>query len=123
LFCLLILALFGGVFATIQWYGRSAYYVGFEGNEVAIFKGRPGGVLWVDPELERGTGLTRDELPEDAIPALSSGKEASSLKDAEEYVDNLTERVNDIKQATTTTTTAPTTTTTRPGGTTTTTRK
>ena len=122
LFCVLILALFGGVFATINWYGTSAYFVGFDGDEVAIFKGRPGGVLWVDPELEHGTGLSRDELPEDALPALTSGKEASSLKAAEEYVDNLTDRVNDIKASTTTTTTAPTTTT-RPGGTTSTTRR
>ena len=31
---------------------------------MAIFKGRPGGVLWIDPELVDVTGLGRDEVPD-----------------------------------------------------------
>ena len=119
LFTLIVLALFGGVFATIQWYGQSAYFVGFDGDDVAIFRGRPGGVLWIDPELEETTELTRRELPDDVVPTLRSGKEEESLGEAQGYVDRLVERVDDLERAaeedeppTTTTTVPPTTTTT-----------
>jgi PPM family protein phosphatase len=120
-FSLLVLALLGGVFLTIEWYARNAYFVGFEGDDVAIFRGRPGGVAWIDPELEERTPLQRDELPEDEVLKLSDGKEESSFSDAQLYVDNLVDRVDDLERGadeatTTTTTTAPTTT--RPGGTT-----
>jgi len=124
LFTLLVLSLIGGVFATIQWYALSAYYVGFDGDEVAIFRGRPGGVAWIDPELEQSSGLARDELPEDVILTLEAGKEESSLQGARRYVNTLEDRVAELEEQgreedeapTTTTTTAPRTgsSTTRP---------
>ena len=40
-----------GTVAAIGWYARSTYYVGFDGDQVAIYKGRPGGVLWFEPTL------------------------------------------------------------------------
>jgi len=121
LFCLLVVALVGGVFATIQWYAQSAYFVGFDGNEVAIFRGRPGGVGWIDPELERTTDLSRRQLPDDVIPALRSGKEEGSLDDAQAYVDNLQARVDELEAAAeSTTSTTVTTSTTAPPRTTTT---
>jgi serine/threonine protein phosphatase PrpC len=118
LFTVIILALFGGVFATIQWYGQSAYFVGFDGDEVAIFRGRPGGLLWIDPTLEQTTELRRRELPDDVVPTLRSGKEESSLDEAQTYVDLLVERVENLEAAAeedeppTTTTVPPNTTTT-----------
>ena len=36
---------------AISWYGRGGYYVGFDGDQVAVYQGRPGGVLWIDPTL------------------------------------------------------------------------
>ncbi|HEY8546220.1 MAG TPA: Stp1/IreP family PP2C-type Ser/Thr phosphatase [Acidimicrobiales bacterium] len=129
LFSLLVLALIGGVFATIQWYARAAYYVGFDGDEVAIFRGRPGGVAWIEPELEESSGLTRDQLPDDVILTLEEGKEESSLKGAQRYVNTLEDRVAELEEqarddeppATTTTTVPPgATATTAPTGPTTT---
>jgi len=121
LFLLLVVAVLGGAFATIQWYGRSAYFVGFSGDEVAIFRGRPGGLLWIDPSLESTTGLDRDEVPADTIDALVAGKEVTSLEEAEAYVGRLEERLQEQideareEQATSTTTTSrPATTTTTP---------
>lgn len=119
LFLLLVLAVFGGAFATIQWYANSTYYVGFDGDDVAIFKGPPGGVLWIDPTLQETTRLQRDEVPADTVDALVAGKQVASLEEAEEYVRRLEERVfqareeADQQATTTTTTTRPTTTTTR----------
>ncbi|HEX8804678.1 MAG TPA: Stp1/IreP family PP2C-type Ser/Thr phosphatase [Acidimicrobiales bacterium] len=113
-FVALLLGLAAGVVATIQWYGESAYYVGFDGDRVAIYKGRPGGVLWVDPSLVETTDLSRDAVRSDTERELSDGKEWGSLSEARNYVDNLAEQA---EPPTTTTTT-----TSRPGGTTTTTR-
>jgi serine/threonine protein phosphatase PrpC len=125
LFSLILLALVGGAFATIQWYGRSTYFVGFEGDRVAIFKGRPGGVLWLDPVLEETTDIERSHVPADTRDDLEAGKEQSSLADAHRYVDRLNVRADELAAETTTTTrpatttSAPRTTTTRPGTTTT----
>jgi protein phosphatase len=119
LFSLILLALVGGAFATIQWYGRSTYFVGFEGDRVAIFKGRPGGVLWLNPVLEETFDIERSHVPADTRDDLDAGKEQSSLADAQRYVDRLNERA-DALAAESTTTTAPTTTTTAPRTTTTT---
>jgi PPM family protein phosphatase len=120
LFTLILLAVVGGAFATIQWYGRSTYFVGFAGRDVAIFHGRPGGVLWIEPELVETTDLTRADVPADTVAAIQTGHEEASLADAQEYVDTLVERVEGQGEATppsTTTSTAPTTTaTTVPAG-------
>jgi serine/threonine protein phosphatase PrpC len=114
LFVLLLLALVAGVFATIQWYATSAYFVTFEGDEVAIFQGRPGGVAWIDPELKETSELTRDELPDDVILTLDDGKEEETLAGARQFVARLEERVAELEEAAeeepVTTTTSPTTT-------------
>lgn len=110
LFASLVLAVVGGAFATIQWYGTSTYYVSFEGDEVTIFKGRPGGLLWIDPELEDGTGILRDEVPARYLDDINAGHEVSSLARANQYVSNI-ERDIAATATTTTTTTVPTPTT------------
>jgi PPM family protein phosphatase len=109
LFVLLVVALVGGVVATIQWYGTSTYFVGFDGDQVAIFKGRPGGVLWIDPELVDVTGLARDEVPDARVADIEGGVEQGSLADARRYVANVTEQAEELAPPATTTT-APTTT-------------
>jgi protein phosphatase len=105
-FGLLLVALVGGAVATIQWYGSSTYYVGYregqDSGEVLIFKGRPGGVLWVEPHVEQRTGVRTSQVKEQYRDALRSGEEQSSLTKAERYVTNIT---------TTTTTTTTTSTT------------
>src|SRR4029453_7770483 len=119
LFSLILLALVGGAFATIQWYGRSTYFVGFEGDRVAIFKGRPGGVLWLNPVLEETTDIERSHVPADTRDDLEAGNEQSSLADAHRYVDRLSVRADELAAETTTTTTRPATTTSAPRTTTT----
>jgi serine/threonine protein phosphatase PrpC len=109
LFALLLLGVVGGALATIQWYGTSTYFVGFHGDEVAIYQGRPGGLLWIDPELEDDTGILRDEVPARYVRALEAGHEQSSLADARAYVSNIERDIIDTTTTTTTTTTTPTT--------------
>ena len=120
LFTLLILALVGGVVATIQWYGSSAYFVGFEGDRVAIYKGRPGGLLWIEPDLVDVTDLERNRVPESRRHDIDDGMEQTSLADARRYVANVSEQADELDPPATTTTTTPSTTTTTPRRTTTT---
>ena len=115
LFTLVVLGLIGGAFATIQWYGRSAYFVGFDGDDVAIFKGRPGGLLWIDPELVEATSLTREDVPPRMLDAVQNGHTESSLAEAQSYIENIETQSEELRPTTTTTssttsTTAPTTT-------------
>jgi serine/threonine protein phosphatase PrpC len=114
LFTLILVALVGGVFATIQWYGGSTYFVGFQGDRVAIFKGRPGGLLWIEPELVEATTLERERVPEARRHDIEDGKEQSSLSDAQRYVANVSRQADELDPPTTSTTTTSTTVTTLP---------
>src|SRR5262249_21772698 len=62
LFVAAILAILGIAFGAITYYGRSGYYVGFVGDQVAVFKGQKGGVLWVKPTLHGTYPLHRADL-------------------------------------------------------------
>jgi protein phosphatase len=89
----LFLALFIGVLATaaaaVNWYARHTFYVGLRGNQVVIFRGRPGGLLWFKPTLEKRTPLTTGQVVAARLPDLRKGKPQSSLADADRYVNNL----------------------------------
>jgi PPM family protein phosphatase len=98
-FLLLVIAVVAGAIGTIQWYGRSTYYVGFDGDDVAIYHGRPGGVLWIEPTLVETSELQRDEVPADAVVRLDAGLEHSSLGEAQAFVERLEERVEEIQDA------------------------
>jgi len=92
----------------IVWTGNSSYYVGVSGEDVAIYKGKPGGVLWFQPELAETTDVAFDDVPPAYVDAVRSGYEVPSLEAAKRYVDRLRDQID----ATTTTTTTSTTTTT-----------
>ena len=62
LFVVAIVAILGIAFGAITYYGRSGYYVGFVGDQVAVFKGQKGGILWVDPTLDGTYPLRRGDL-------------------------------------------------------------
>jgi PPM family protein phosphatase len=119
-FTLLLFALVAGAFATIQWYGGAAYFVGFQGDKVAIFKGRPGGLLWIDPKLVETTELERDRVPPSRVNDIEAGQEQSSLAEARRYVANVNDLADELDPPTTSTTRPTRTTTTRRPATTTT---
>jgi protein phosphatase len=112
-FVVALVVVVGGALATIQWYGTSAYFVRFEGDEVVIFKGRPDGVLWIDPEVVERTAIDRDEVPDRFRDALEAGSEQSSLNRAERYVSNIDRAIDEERRRETAATS--TTTTTLPG--------
>lgn len=93
----------------IWWTGTKTWHVGTSGDQVVIFHGKPGGVLWIQPTVAEDTGVTVDQIPAAALLDVQSGVEQPSLSSSRAYVERLLEQ----KQQQTTTTTAPTTTTTR----------
>ena len=122
-FLVLLVAVIGGALATIQWYGTSTYFVAFDEGEVVIYQGRPGGILWVDPELEERTGIPRNKVPERYVPAIRAGNEQATLDKARRFVRNIENDIEELEdRESTTSTTRPGSTTSTTAGTTTTIR-
>jgi len=97
---------------AMAWYARGAYYVGLDDEQVAIFRGRPGGMLWFDPTLvERKQQPAGSELLPAQRIELEAGHEVSSKAAADRYVNNLRQEVEARRAPTTTTTLFPPTTT------------
>ncbi len=111
------------VIAATLFSARNTYYVGFEGEKVAVYKGKPDGVLWIDPKLDHVTQISRDDLPEDIRSDVDAQKEFGSEAAALRYELQLEAILAEdaASTTTTTTTTSTTTTTTAPASTTSTT--
>jgi len=88
-FVLLFLLVVGGAAVAIAWYARSGYFVGLQGQNITIFKGRPGGVLWWKPTVARTTTTTIGDIESRHIPDLQAGVEEPSLSSADDYVSSL----------------------------------
>jgi serine/threonine protein phosphatase PrpC len=99
-------------FAFIWWTGTQTWYVGVSGDNVAIFHGKPGGVLWIDPRLAETTSLLVSDVPAVARPDVDAGVEQPSLSAAHKYVDNLVEQSVNASSSTTTSSPGPPATTT-----------
>lgn len=109
-FIVALLAVVGVVLGAIIWSGGNTYYVGFEGDNVAIYRGKPSGVLWIEPKLLETTDIERSELPEDVRLAVEDNNQFSSEAAATRYIVTLQAIVDDQESTTTTTTTSTTTT-------------
>jgi hypothetical protein len=120
-FAFVLLVIVGVAATAIWWMGRNTFYVGFDGDDVVIFRGQPGGVLWIDPTVEESTDVRRGEVPARRRRALEDGVEQPTLDEARAYVASLEEEIEEARPTTTTrprpttTTARPTTTTAAPG--------
>jgi serine/threonine protein phosphatase PrpC len=108
LFLLVLVAIFASAVYAVTWVADNTYYVGVDGNQVAIFRGKPGGLMWRQPYVEEYVHLPIDEVLTQYQGDVRAGKETATLQAAREYVG----RAKNPAPTTTTTTTAPTTTTT-----------
>lgn len=88
-FLLVVVLVVIGAAAAIGFYARGSYFVGLDEGRVAIFKGRPGGLLWFSPTVEEVTDLTEASLPPARADAVANGHEVATLEEAEAYVENL----------------------------------
>jgi protein phosphatase len=120
LIVLAVLAVLGAAFGAVVWYGKGAYYVGFDGDQVVVYQGRPGGVLWIDPEQVGTYPLERSDMTEAGISRIEANPTFSSRADADAYVANLEADPAAVIPPTTTTSSTTTTSTTTTTTTTTT---
>src|SRR5690606_35435960 len=61
-FLLLLVAIAGSVVFAISWSAGKSYFVAYDGDQVAVFRGKPGGVLFFDPEVVSTSRLSRDDV-------------------------------------------------------------
>ncbi len=93
-FVVAVLMVLVALVGSLAVYARSTYYVGVEGQEIVIYQGRPGGVLWFDATLETRSGLLVGALePHDAELVLD-GLEFDNLEDAEAHIEDLREQLS-----------------------------
>ncbi|HEY8094394.1 MAG TPA: Stp1/IreP family PP2C-type Ser/Thr phosphatase [Acidimicrobiales bacterium] len=103
IFTALVGAVFVVAIAVTAAFGRSGYYVGFRGDSVAVFQGRPGGVLWFQPTIESVSDLTRAELTADFQTRIAGNPTFSSRAAADNYLRQLADDERALVAVTTTT--------------------
>ncbi len=103
-FLVALVVILAAAVAAIGWYARGSYYVGLRDGTVAIFKGRPGGLLWFQPTVEQTTDLHEAQLPASRAGDVAAGHETTSMAEARRYVANLRDLAGLGATATTTTT-------------------
>ena len=114
---LVVVALLGAGAYLVNDYARNTYHVIIDDHgEVAIYRGRPGGVLWFDPSFVETTGIDGTDVPAGLRDDLTRGVSRPTLESAELYVTNLEDRIAELTPPVTTTTTTTTTTSTTPPG-------
>jgi PPM family protein phosphatase len=111
-FFVLLLAILGAGGYAIDHEARNSYFVGLDNGTVAIFQGRPGGLLWIDPKVvERFNDIPAAQVPQPQQAAVQAGKTFGSRDAAKEFIQKLREEISgtDVEPTTTTTTPTPTT--------------
>jgi protein phosphatase len=89
-------------------YARSGYFVGFDSNDnVTIYQGRVGGVLWFQPTVNTQTRINGDDLPEDVRREVLLNRTFASSSQAAKFLSLVQTAILDAS-----TTTVPITTTT-----------
>jgi PPM family protein phosphatase len=103
IFTAFVAAVFVVALVVTAAFGRSGYYVGFRGDSVAVFQGRPGGVLWFQPTVESVSDLTRAELTADFQTRIARNPTFSSRSAADIYLRQLADDERALVAVTTTT--------------------
>jgi len=95
-FIMVLLSVIGVGVVAVGWYARNTYYVGLDGDRIAIFRGRPGGLLWFEPTLQKPTPLTTRDVLASSLPDLRAGHLEPTKADADRYVKLLTEQAEAV---------------------------
>lgn len=89
-----VILVLGGTFLALNWYARSQYYVGFDGEQVAVYRGVPGGFLLWDPQVEwTSKVIERGDLNDSQELVVSREDTFGSFAEARDVVDRLEDRV------------------------------
>ncbi len=99
-FVVALLLLVAGAGVGVAWYARSGYFVGLQGQDITVFKGRPGGVLWWKPTVAQATNTSTADIESRHLPDLRAGIEETSLNAAKRFVISLVIEKQQAKAAT-----------------------
>ncbi|NNE94775.1 MAG: Stp1/IreP family PP2C-type Ser/Thr phosphatase [Acidimicrobiales bacterium] len=88
-FAVCVVAIIGLGIGGLVAYGRNAWFVSTVGNEVVIHQGRPGGVLFIEPQAVQPTGIDINDLNPGSRSRVTDVPVFGSLAEAEEFVDQL----------------------------------
>jgi len=88
-FLLLVAGLVVGAYYLVRWYANDSWYVTLQSNQVVIYRGYPGGVLWFQPKVVDKTGVTTNDILFIRIADLHNDPQEPSLSAARNYVNNL----------------------------------
>jgi serine/threonine protein phosphatase PrpC len=89
LFVILLGAVLAGAWFAVRWYDTNSYFVRVDHNELVIYQGRIGGLLWYNPVEVKRTGVTTADVPSTYLGQLNAGVQESSVANAVNYVRNL----------------------------------
>jgi serine/threonine protein phosphatase PrpC len=84
---------------SVVWYARASYYVGLEGEQLVIYRGRADQVLWFKPTVSERTNILTSQVPKNSLDELQKGKTQGSLEDAHQYIQNLVTTYNNSQAA------------------------
>jgi PPM family protein phosphatase len=106
LFWSALIAIIFGVITTVGVYARSGYYVGFNDEDnVVVYRGRVGGMLWFQPTVDTETKLNGDDLPDNVRLDVSMNKSFTSSGLAAKYLMLVQTAIDNSTSTTTTTST------------------
>jgi protein phosphatase len=115
-FALPIVVIIGAGIAAIGWYAQQGYFVALNRGVVVVYKGRPGGVLFWDPQVVERTSLRADRLTQNDLQIVRDRKTFDDKTAALAFVGRARGHATATTSTTTTTTTTlPSTATTTPG--------
>ena len=90
LFVLRVIAVGWGAWAFVRWYAMSSYFVQTsDGQSIVIYRGRPGGVLWFQPQVETVSSTTVADILPSRVKKLQHGIVEPTLASAKRYIANL----------------------------------
>jgi protein phosphatase len=93
LFVLAVLAVLSLAALAVGWYATRTYFVGADAGVVAIYRGRPGGVLWFDPTVAEATDVRVPDLPPQACDIVASEPSTTDIDEARRIVERLRDDV------------------------------
>jgi len=91
LFFLVAASLIGLACGSVVWYARAPYYVGLEGEQLVIYRGRPEPVLWFEKTLAQRSNVLTTQVLANERPRLTKGVVQSSLTESQRFITNLTD--------------------------------
>jgi protein phosphatase len=86
--------------------GRQGWYVAEDDGRVALFRGRPGGVLWIQGTVEERSDLLVEDLSPARQQAVRDAREFATAADGRRFIENLERSVRTTTSTTSTTTTS-----------------